>query len=56
MQKGNNNSNKENEQVREILENTHVKFLGKGTVELTHGINRCVRKVHQLPEYLRTEE
>lgn len=43
-------------EVKEILEQTHVRYLGDGRVELTHGIDKCVRKVHNFPEYLRTQE
>lgn len=50
-----NNNNKE-VQVQEILEGIHVTYLENGKVQLTHGTHQCVRKVHEFPEYLRTQE
>ena len=46
----------EDNQVKAILESVHVRDLGDGTVELTHGINKCVRKIHTHPQHLRGEE
>lgn len=45
-----------NEQVKAVWEETHVQYLGNGMVELTNGVDRCVRKIHKFPEYQRTQE
>jgi hypothetical protein len=51
-----NKDNITNEQIKAVWEHTHVNYLGDGTVELINGVDRCVRKLHKFPEYLRSEE
>lgn len=56
MQDVSNNTGITEEQIKAVWEHTHVHDLGNGTVKLINGISQCVRKVHHLPEYMRSEE